>query len=94
MMRALGLQFKLVVLNLDFDSALLRVGSNMESLYRLFELETMGDERLEINEAAGNQTNGLGVLLRASITQIWWQRFEAHLVSIAILEFDVDFVGA
>lgn len=55
---------------MDLDRALRRVGGDHERVGGLLERETVGDERLEVDEAAGDEADGLGVLVAVAVLEL------------------------
>jgi hypothetical protein len=52
--------------DLDLDRSLSRVGSDVESLDGLFQGESVGDQRLEVDQSCSDESDGLGVLWSSS----------------------------
>lgn len=56
---------KSLVKNLDLDRALGGIHSNVKGFYSFLQLEAVGDQRLDVDEAFGNETDSFRVLLSA-----------------------------
>jgi hypothetical protein len=54
------------ILDLNLDSPLRRVRSDMERIYRLLKWEPMSDEGLEIDQATRDQSESFRVLLKSA----------------------------
>lgn len=76
-------------MDLNFNSALGRVSRYMESRDRLFEFEPMGDQGLEVDETAGDETDGFRVLIRISILKL-----DINLISTQVHKREHLFVPA
>jgi hypothetical protein len=58
--------------DLDLDRSLSRVGGDVEGLDGLFQGESVGDQRLEVDQPCGDESDGLGVLWSSSGKVIRW----------------------
>jgi hypothetical protein len=56
--------------NLALDRATRRVGSGVESLDRVLEVEPVGDQGLQVDKTVGDETDGLGVGVAVSVSEI------------------------
>jgi hypothetical protein len=82
---------------LHFDCTLAWVSSNVECLHGFFQLETMGNKWLEVDQPTCYKTYCLGVLLRhhrfSHSRAVCLRSHAAYLVCVSILEFDVNLIS-
>ena len=70
-----------LILNLYLDSTLRWVGGDVERLDSIGQRESVSDERLEVDQTTGDQSDGFGVLVAVSVLEL-----EVNFIGRAVSE--------
>lgn len=72
--------------NLDFNGALLRISSDVESLNSFLEFETVSNKWFEVDQSTSDQPNGFWILVRVSVLE-----FDIYLIRTEVHEWELKF---